>query len=89
MVGTLGDCSSFSFQSSKHLTSGEGGIVLTNDIVLAENIRKVQSLGYAGVSAKKSKITKLDIQDPNYLRHTSMGWNYRMPELCCAVALPR
>lgn len=87
LVGTLGDCSSFSFQSSKHLTSGEGGIVLTNDIVLAENIRKVQSLGYAGVSAKKSKITKLDIQDPNYLRHTSMGWNYRMPELCCAVAL--
>ena len=86
LVGTLGDCSSFSFQSSKHLTR-EGGIVLTNDIVLAENIRKVQSLGYAGVSAKKSKITKLDIQDLNYLRHTSMGWNYRMPELCCAVAL--
>ena len=71
----------------KTLNKWEGGIVLTNDIVLAENIRKVQSLGYAGVSAKKSKITKLDIQDPNYLRHTSMGWNYRMPELCCAVAL--
>jgi perosamine synthetase len=87
MVGSLGDCSSFSFQSSKHLTSGEGGIILTNNLELAENIRKVQSLGYAGVSATKAKITKLDIQDPSYSRHVTMGWNYRMPELCCAVAL--
>lgn len=87
MVGTLGHCSSFSFQSSKHLTSGEGGIVLTEDRVLAENIRKVQSLGYAGVDATKARITKKDIQDPDYSRHVTMGWNYRMPELCCAVAL--
>jgi perosamine synthetase len=87
LVGTLGHCSSFSFQSSKHLTSGEGGIVLTEDQELAENIRKVQSLGYAGVGATKARITKKDIQDPNYSRHVTMGWNYRMPELCCAVAL--
>ena len=87
LVGTLGHCSSFSFQSSKHLTSGEGGMILTDDLQLAENIRKVQSLGYAGVSATKGKIAKRDIQDPNYSRHVSMGWNYRMPELCCAVAL--
>jgi perosamine synthetase len=87
LVGTLGDCASYSFQSSKHLTSGEGGMILTNDLALAESIRKVQSLGYAGVSASKAKITKIDIQDPNYSRHVTMGWNYRMPELCCAVAL--
>lgn len=87
IVGTLGNCSSFSFQSSKHLTSGEGGMVLTDDLQLAESIRKVQSLGYAGVSATKGKISKRDIQDPNYSRHVTMGWNYRMPELCCAVAL--
>ena len=87
LIGTLGHCSSFSFQSSKHLTSGEGGILLTEDQDLAERIRRVQSLGYAGVGAAKAKITKKDIQDPNYSRHVSMGWNYRMPELCCAVAL--
>jgi perosamine synthetase len=87
LVGTLGHCSSFSFQSSKHLSSGEGGIVLTEDRELAENIRKVQSLGYAGVGATKARITKKDIQDPDYSRHVTMGWNYRMPELCCAVAL--
>ena len=87
MVGTLGDCASFSFQSSKHLTSGEGGMVITRNQELAENIRKVQSLGYTGVSATEGKITKKDIQDPNYSRHVTMGWNYRMPELCAAVAL--
>ena len=87
LVGTIGHCSSFSFQSSKHLTSGEGGMILTDDLELAEGIRKVQSLGYAGVSAIKGKISKKDIQDPDYSRHVSMGWNYRMPELCCAVAL--
>ena len=87
LVGTLGDCASFSFQSSKHLTSGEGGIVITDDEELALNIRRVTSLGYAGVGAAKAKISKADIQLPEYSRHVSMGWNYRMPELCCAAAL--
>lgn len=87
IVGKLGDCASFSFQSSKHITSGEGGMIITDKLELAENIRKVQSLGYAGVSATKGKITKKDIQDPDYARHVTMGWNYRMPELCAAVAL--
>ena len=87
IAGKSGHCASFSFQSSKHLSSGEGGMIITDDLDLANKIRSVQSLGYAGVSANKSKITKKDIQDPEYSRHISMGWNYRMPELCCAVAL--
>ena len=87
LAGTIGHCASFSFQSSKHITSGEGGMIITDDQSLAERIRKVQSLGYAGVSATKGKITKRDIQDPDYSRHVTLGWNYRMPELCAAVAL--
>lgn len=87
IVGSIGDAASFSFQSSKHMTSGEGGMVTTNCLETANKIRRIQSLGYAGVSASKSKITKEDIQDPNYERHLTMGWNYRMSELCSAVAL--
>lgn len=86
-AGNYGNASSFSFQSSKHLSAGEGGIVVTDDLKLAEAIRRVSSLGYAGVGANKGKITKKDIQDPNYSRHVSMGWNYRISELCAAVAL--
>ncbi len=86
MVGTIGQAASFSFQSSKHMTSGEGGMVITDDLALAERVRAVCSLGYR-LSATRAKNKKTDIQDPDYSRHTCMGWNYRMPELCAAVAL--
>jgi perosamine synthetase len=88
-VGGLGHAASFSFQSSKHMTSGEGGMVTTNDAGLAERIRRFNSLGYAavGAAAGKGKITREMIQDPAYERHASVGWNYRLPELCAAVAL--
>ncbi len=87
LVGTLGHAASFSFQSSKHMTSGEGGMVITNDRDLADRIRRFNSLGYAAVGADQPKISKDEIQDPNYARHVSIGWNYRMSEVCAAVAL--
>lgn len=87
LLGKLGHVASYSFQSSKHLTSGEGGMIITEDEELAVKIRRINSLGYAGVGATKGKITKKDIQDPQYSRHVCLGWNYRIPELCAAVAL--
>jgi len=89
VAGSVAHASSFSFQSTKHITCGEGGMITTNDEQLATGIRRMSSLGYAAVSggAGKSKITKEDIQDPRYLRHTSVGWNYRLSELSAAVLL--
>lgn len=87
VVGSRSDAASFSFQSSKHMTSGEGGMVVTNDLELATRVRQFNSLGYAAVTAGDSKITRSTIQDPGYARHASVGWNYRLPELCSAVAL--
>lgn len=87
VVGSIGHFSSFSFQSSKHMTAGEGGMVCTNDLESADAVRKFSVLGYGSVSAKVGKITKNDIQNPNYNRHVCMGFNYRMPELCAAVSL--
>lgn len=86
-VGEFGHFSSFSFQASKHITSGEGGMLITNDVELANKARRFSSLGYAGVSANQGKITRNDIQDPNYSRHVTLGFNYRMSELQAAVAL--
>jgi len=86
-LGSIGHMSSFSFQSSKHLTSGEGGMITTNDHELSLKIRRFNSLGYAGIGGSTGKITKADIQNPDYARHVSFGYNYRMPELCAAVAL--
>ena len=87
LAGTIGHAASFSFQSSKHLTAGEGGMVITDDENLALDVRRVSSLGYAGISSQKGKITKNQIQSPDYFRHVSSGFNFRMPELCAAVAL--
>lgn len=87
LVGTYGHMASYSFQSSKHLTAGEGGIVITNDDVLADKLRRYSGLGYAGINGKKGRITKDDIQSPEYERHVILGWNYRMADLCAAVAL--
>jgi perosamine synthetase len=86
-VGTIGHAASFSFQSSKQLTSGEGGMVTTDDEELADAVRRFGSLGYRAVAAARGRISKADIQDPGYLRHGTIGFNYRMPELCAAVAL--
>jgi len=69
------------------MTSGEGGIITTDNEELANKLRRISGLGYASISAKKGRILKSDIQDPYYDRHLSMGWNYRMSDLCSAVAL--
>lgn len=86
-VGEFGDFASFSFQASKHLTTGEGGMLITNNEEWADNARRFSCLGYAGVSAKQGKITRNEIQDPKYSRHVTIGFNYRMSELQSAVAL--
>jgi perosamine synthetase len=87
LVGRQGDFASFSFQASKHLTAGEGGMLITDDEELANKARRFSSLGYAGVSAKQGKITRNDIQDPQYNRHVALGFNYRMSEVNAAVLL--
>jgi perosamine synthetase len=87
LVGRFGEFASFSFQASKHLTAGEGGVLVTPKEELADAARRFGSLGYAGVSAKQGKITRNDIQDPRYSRHVSLGFNYRMSELAAAVLL--
>lgn len=87
LIGSFGIAGSYSFQSSKHLSAGEGGMLTTNDEEFADRVRKIQSLGYSAVSAKSGKISKLTIQDPGYLRHEILGWNYRMSDLAAAVVL--
>lgn len=86
-VGEFGHFSSFSFQASKHITCGEGGMLIANDDAFADKARRFSSLGYAGVSGKQGKITRNDIQDPNYSRHVMLGFNYRMSEVQAAVVL--
>lgn len=87
LAGTIGDMASFSFQRTKHMTSGEGGMVITNNQSYADEIRRFSILGYAMYSGKNIQFTKRDIMNPNVDRHASLGWNYMMPKVCAAMAL--
>jgi len=90
IAGTLGHAASFSFQGSKHMTtSGEGGMVTTNDPVLALKIRKAGAHGFAGLSLKPgSGAVPRDVrQDYAFKRHDGFGYNYRMPSICAALGL--
>ena len=85
--GSIAHAGSFSFQRLKHITCGEGGMLTTNDKILAKKVRRMTCLGYANVGEKKGAVTKMELQDPNYDRHVSFGFKTRLPELCAAVAL--
>jgi perosamine synthetase len=89
IVGSFGAISSWSFENTKHISCGEGGIVTTDSEVLAERMRKIAGHGFKNLKASEGRIrlNQEVFQDPNYKRHDSLGWNYRMPEFNAAVAL--
>ena len=88
-VGNFGDISIYSLQRSKHLTSGDGGIITTNDADLAEKCRKYADLGYRTLTAESitNEDLKESIQQPDFKRHELIGYNYRMPEVCAAIGI--
>lgn len=70
-AGSMGDLGAFSFQSSKLITSGEGGAVITNNL---ESMEKVQSY----INAGRASVT-------DQFHHRIVGFNYRLGEFQAAV----
>jgi perosamine synthetase len=70
--GSFGDLSVFSFYPNKHITTGEGGMIVTNDDLLADRCRSLRNLCF----------------DPERrFVHEHLGWNFRMSNLQAAVGL--
>lgn len=89
ILGTIGDISCFSFENSKHISCGEGGMLLTDSEEYAERARKLGGHGFKNLKADEGRVrytNKEMFQNPNYKRHDALGWNYRMPEFTAAVA---
>ena len=78
------DFKSYSFQASKILALGEGGMLVTNDEELATRAREFSSLGYR-MRADQPRIDKRVLKDPAYERHYSLGWNYRMADAVASL----
>lgn len=70
--GSFGDISTFSFYANKHITTGEGGMVLTDDDTLAERCRSLRNLCF---------------QKSQRFVHEELGWNFRMSNLQAAVGI--
>lgn len=70
--GSFGTLSAFSFYPNKHVTTGEGGMVVTDDDAVAEHCRSLRNLAFSG---------------PRRFVHHELGWNFRMTNLQAAVGL--
>lgn len=70
--GSFGDVSIFSFYPNKHVTTGEGGMLLTNDPNLAERARYLRNLCF---------------EPGRRFVHEELGWNFRMTNLQAALGL--
>lgn len=70
--GALGDISTFSFYPNKHVTTGEGGMLTTDDPHLAARCRSLRNLCF---------------KPEQRFMHDELGWNYRMTNLQAAVGV--
>ena len=72
-LGAFGDVAVFAFYPNKQITTGEGGMVVTDDEALAETMRSLRNQGRDS--------------DGTWLRHVQLGYNYRLDELSAAVGV--
>jgi len=72
-AGMLGDYGVFAFYPNKQITTGEGGLVVTNDDRAAQMMRAMRNQGRA--------------PGDTWLQHTFLGYNYRMDELSAALGV--
>lgn len=79
---------SYSFQASKILALGEGGMLATNDEALAIRAREFSSLGYR-MAPDQPRINPAALKDPAFARHHRLGWNYRMSDIVAAEGVRR
>lgn len=100
-VGTLADLTAFSFHPVKHITTGEGGLVSTDNPIYAEAMRDFRTHGitkdparFLGLKedapdAKPDAFFSSAIaeQGPWYYEMHSLGYNYRMPDINAALGL--
>jgi dTDP-4-amino-4,6-dideoxygalactose transaminase len=80
-LGTIGDCASFSFFSNKNISTGEGGMFITNNEEMAQKARLIRSHGMSTMSYQRATghATEYDI--------TCLGYNFRMDDIRAAIAI--
>jgi perosamine synthetase len=80
-VGGIADMTVFSFHPVKHLTTGEGGMVTTNDATLAETLRRFRNHGISSDARQRQAAGQW------YYEMVLLGFNYRLTDVACALGL--
>jgi perosamine synthetase len=78
-AGLLGDAGVFSFYPVKHLTTGEGGMVILRDGALAENLKLLKAFGVDRTHGERKV--------PGVYDTVALGFNYRMSEIHAAIGV--
>jgi CDP-4-dehydro-6-deoxyglucose reductase, E1 len=87
LAGTFGDLATFSFFFSHHITTIEGGMIITRDAQLAELLRCMRAHGWTRDLKNREKTEALYPEiDPNFL-FVNMGFNLRPTEINAALGL--
>jgi len=81
-AGSFGHAGCFSFHPRKVITTGEGGMITTNDDEVAERARAIRSHGMAVETWKRTQESALDL--PSF---QLLGFNYRMSDISAAIGL--
>jgi len=72
-AGTFGKAATFAFYPNKQITTGEGGMIVTNDEGFAKLCRSMRNQGRG--------------EDSSWLSHARLGYNYRLSEMQCALGI--
>jgi UDP-4-amino-4,6-dideoxy-N-acetyl-beta-L-altrosamine transaminase len=80
-VGGIADMTVFSFHPVKHLTTGEGGMVATNDARLAETLRRFRNHGISSEARQRQEAGQW------FYEMVLLGFNYRLTDIACALGL--
>jgi UDP-4-amino-4,6-dideoxy-N-acetyl-beta-L-altrosamine transaminase len=86
-IGSLSDMTVFSFHPVKHVTTGEGGAVLTNNPDLYRKLRMFREHGITRDPRLLSGLNPGRQPDPWYYEMLHLGYNYRLSDLHCALGL--
>jgi perosamine synthetase len=72
-AGSFGHAACFAFYPNKQITTGEGGIIATNDLKIAELCRSLRNQGRE--------------DNDDWLQHVRLGYNYRLSDINCALGI--
>lgn len=82
-IGTISDLTCFSFHPVKHITTGEGGMVTTNDKKLYDKLLLYRTHGIT----RDTEMYQVKNEGPWYYEQMELGYNYRISDIQCALGI--